>query len=301
MSLYNVIFKMQLKDLRSAMKRIIRKKLWVLMICGILTPSSGWAVEGAPVCTLDGCPRVSQIVLTPSSSETFDFTAWDGLLKKYVKPTTMAGVRLSGVDYLGMKKDPAYSKLIADLKLFSPAMLKSEKDKLCFWINVYNIMAVKMVLDHYPVDSIKDVGGPTRSVWKITVGVVGGKEMTLHVIEHEILRKMGDPRIHAAIVCASVSCPDLRQEAYTTDQLDQQLDDQFKRFLANTGKGLQVDAESGRIVLSKIFDWFEEDFESRGGILAFLFRYAPSKYRPYLKKGSDNVSYLDYNWDLNKL
>ena len=274
MSLYNVIFKIQLKDLKIAMKQIIREKLWVLMICVILTPSSVWA---------------------------FDFKGWDGLLKKHVKPTTLAGVRLIGVDYPGLKKDPAYSKLIGDLKSFSPAKLKSEKDKLCFWINVYNIMAVKMVLDHYPVDSIKDVGSPTKSVWKKKVGVVGGKEMTLDEIEHEILRKMGDPRIHAAIVCASVSCPDLRQEAYTTDHLDRQLDDQFKRFLANTGKGLQVDAEGGGIVLSKIFDWFEEDFESRGGILAFLFRYAPRKYRPFLKKGSDNVSYLDYNWDLNKL
>lgn len=264
---------MQLKDLKMSTKRIFFEKLLILMVCVVLTPSSAWA---------------------------FDFKAWDGLLKKYVAPTTIAGVRLAGVDYSGIKKDPAYLKLIAELKSFSPSKLKSEKDKRCFWINVYNIMAVKMVVDHFPVDSIKDVGGISKSVWKKKVGVVGGKQITLDEIEHEILRKMGDPRIHVAIVCASVSCPDLRNEAYTTDRLDAQLNDQFKRFLANTGKGLQVDREKGRVALSKIFKWFEDDFESRGGILAYLFRYAPREYRPYLRKDSLDVSYLDYNWDLNK-
>ncbi len=273
MSLYRVNFKMQLKDLKMSMKRIFFKKFWVLVVCMVLAPSSAWA---------------------------FDFSGWDALVKKHVGPTTIAGVRLAGVDYPAIKKDPAYAKLIHELKTFSPSKLKSEKDKRCFWINVYNIMAVKMVVDHYPVNSIKDVGGISGSVWKKTVGVVGGKEVTLDEIEHEILRKMGDPRIHTAIVCASVSCPDLRREAYRTDRLDAQLDDQFKRFLANPGKGLNVDRASGRITLSKIFDWFEDDFESRGGTLAFLFRYAPREYRPYLKKGYHKVSYLEYNWDLNK-
>ena len=130
------------------------------------------------------------------------------------------------------------------------------------------------------------------------MGVVGGKETTLHVIEHEILRKMGDPRIHAAIVCASVSCPDLRQEAFTAENLDVQLDDQLKQFLANPGKGLKIDRVDKRISLSRIFDWFEEDFEPKGGVLKFIARYVPEKDREWIAKGS--VSYLDYNWDLNK-
>jgi hypothetical protein len=199
-----------------------------------------------------------------------------------------------------MKKDPAYSKLIAGLKSFSPAKLKTNREKMAFWINVYNVMAVKMVVDHYPVDSIKDAGSLFESVWKKDVGVVGGKTVTLNDIEHEILRKMGDPRIHVAIVCASVSCPDLRQEAYTVDKLDAQLDDQFKQFLANKGKGLQVDRSKKRVTLSKIFDWFEEDFEPKGGVLTYISRYAPEKDQALLKKEKLKVSYLDYNWDLNK-
>jgi len=273
MSLYRVNYKMHLKDLKMTMKRVFFEKFWVLIVCMMLAPSSAWA---------------------------FDFTSWDGLLKKHVGPTTIAGVRLAGVDYPAIKKDPAYAKLVADLKSFSPAALKTPKEKMTFWINVYNIMAVKMVVDHYPVKSIKDAGSLFGSVWKKKVGVVGGKEVTLNDIEHEILRKMGDPRIHVAIVCASVSCPDLRNEAYTSDKLDAQLDDQMQRFLENRGKGLQVDRGKGRVTISKIFDWFEDDFKPKGGVLPFLSSYAPEKDRPLLKKGDVDVSYLNYNWDLNK-
>jgi len=264
---------MQLKDLKMSMKRIFFEKFWVLIVCMVLAPSSAWA---------------------------FDFKAWDGLVKKHVGPTTIAGVRLAGVNYPAIKNDPAYAKLIADLKSFSPAALKTPEEKMAFWINVYNIMAVKMVVDHYPVDSIKDAGSLFESVWKKKVGVIGGREVTLNDIEHEILRKMGDPRIHVAIVCASVSCPDLRKEAYTADRLDAQLDDQFKRFLENRGKGLQIERDKGRVTLSKIFDWFEEDFEPKGGVLPYLSRYVPEKDRSLLNKGNLDVSYLDYNWDLNK-
>ena len=256
-----------------SVKRVFFEKFWVLMICIVLAPSSAWA---------------------------FDFQAWDGLVKKYVGPTTIAGVRLAGVNYPAIKKDPAYVQLISDLKSFSPDTLKTSNEKMAFWINIYNIMAVKMVADHYPVDSIKDAGSLFESVWKKKVGVVGGKEVTLNDIEHEILRKMGDPRIHVAIVCASVSCPDLRKEAYTADRLDAQLDDQFVRFLENRGKGLQLDRGKGRVTISKIFDWFEEDFEPKGGVQTFLSRYAPEKDRAFLKKGNLGISYLDYNWDLNK-
>lgn len=236
----------------------------------------------------------------PSAAWPFDFSGWDGLLKKHVAPTRLAGVHLAGVDYVALKKDPSFGKLVAQLKTFSPATFKTHKEKLAFWINVYNIMAVKMVLDHYPVESIKDAGGLFSPVWKKTVGVVGGRETTLNHIEHEILRKMDEPRIHAAIVCASVSCPDLRNEAFTVEQLDAQLDDQLRQFLANPDKGLTIDRTKQRVGLSRIFDWFEEDFESRGGVTKFIARYAPEKDREWLRKGKRDVYYLDYNWDLNR-
>ena len=273
MSLYRLNLKKQLKDLKMSVKRTFFEKFWVLMICIVLAPSSAWA---------------------------FDFNGWDGLLKKHVGPTTIEGVVLAGVDYPALKKDPAYAKLIADLKSFSPSSLKTRKEKMSFWINVYNIMAVKMVVDHYPVKSIKDAGSLFSSVWKKDVGVVGGKTVTLNEIEHEILRKMGDPRIHVAIVCASVSCPDLRNEAYAADKLDAQLDDQFEKFLQNPRKGLLMSLKINKIYISKIFDWFEEDFEAKGGVLPFLSQYGPKIQRDFLKRKDLDVSYLDYNWNLNR-
>ena len=244
------------------------------------------------------CVFVCFVIGTAQSVWAFDFSKWDGLLKKHVSEKTINGVKLNAVDYRNLSKDSDYSSLIRDLEKASLANLKSTKDKLVFWINVYNIMAVKMVLDHYPVESIKDAGSLFRAVWKKDVGVVSEKKRTLNEIEHEILRKLGDPRIHVAIVCASVSCPDLRKEAYTVENLDEQLDDQLRKFLGNKEKGLRI-AGPKRVNLSSIFKWFEEDFDSKGGVLKFITPFAPTHVQGTLK-GSPRVSYLDYDWGLNE-
>ena len=229
-----------------------------------------------------------------------DFSKWDGLLKKYVAPSTIDGVTLTGVRYPELEKDPAYHQVLKDLENASLSKLTTRNQQLAFWINTYNVLAVKMVVDHYPVKSIKDAGSLFTSVWKKEIGMVGGKTRTLDEIEHRILRTMGDPRIHAAIVCASVSCPDLRPEAYRAEDLDRQLDDQLRAFLANQKKGLRVEKGNKRVYLSSIFKWFKEDFKSKGGVLVFLAPYAP-KDRQKLLLNSPKISYMDYNWRLNKL
>jgi len=231
----------------------------------------------------------------------FDFSPWDGLLKKYVDSKTINGVMLNAVDYKKLGKDPAYMKLVKDLETVSLSTLKSKDEKLAFWINVYNIMAAKMVLDNYPVNSIKDAGSLFTAVWKKPVGVVAGKQRTLNEIEHEILREMGEPRIHVAIVCASVSCPDLRKEAYTADKLNSQLDDQMTMFLANPKKGLTVDDQKGYVYVSSIFKWFEEDFETKGGVRTFIAPYSPDPLQASVKNDKLTVYYLDYDWELNEL
>ncbi len=240
-------------------------------------------------------------VFSVQSAFAFDFSSWDELLKKYVTPKTINGVKLHAVDYKKLGKDQTWEKLVKDLERLSLSSLKTREEKLTFWINVYNIMAAKMVLDHYPVDSIKDAGSLFTAVWKKDVGVVAGETRTLNEIEHEILRKMGEPRIHVAIVCASVSCPDLRIEAYTVEKLNEQLGDQMKLFLVNAEKGLRVDAEKGRVYLSSIFKWFKEDFEAKGGVRKFLAPYADETGMAALKNSQLTVYYLDYDWDLNEL
>ena len=112
---------------------------------------------------------------------------------------------------------------------------------------------------------------------------------------------MGEPRIHVAIVCASVSCPDLRGEAYTAAKLDDQLNDQMKLFLENAEKGLRVDTKKGRVYLSSIFKWFKEDFEAKGGVRKYLAPYALASGKAALKNSKLSVYYLDYDWDLNEL
>lgn len=239
------------------------------------------------------------IFISGSRSEAFDFSGWDALVKKHAAPKMLEGVPLIAVDYANLKKDPLFSGLLSSLESYSLASLESKESKLTFWINVYNILAAKMVADHYPIESIKDVGSLFRPVWKLPAGKVGGKEHTLNDIEHEILRKMDEPRIHVAIVCASVSCPDLRLEAYTEEKLNEQLDDQMRKFLRSRQKGMKLDVKENRVYLSSIFKWFAEDFESRGGILKFIGQYVSAEEKRVLNDSKIKISYLDYNWKVN--
>ena len=115
------------------------------------------------------------MVLPGTAAFAFDFSDWDVLLKKYVAQKTIDGVVLNAVDYKKVAKDPAYSKLLKALESSSISTLKTKEEKLTFWINVYNVMAVKMILDNYPLESIKDAGSLFTAVWKKDVGKVGGK------------------------------------------------------------------------------------------------------------------------------
>jgi len=177
--------------------------------------------------------------------------------------------------------------------------LKSREEKLVFWINTYNILAAKMVTDHFPIESIKDIGSFFTKVWDKPAGNVAGKDRTLNEIEHEILRKMDEPRIHVAIVCASVSCPDLRLEAFKVNSINEQLDDQMKVFLKSSEKGMKIDIERNRVYLSSIFKWFEDDFKSRGGVLKFIANYVSPDVAKKLTHSGIKIYYLEYNWAIN--
>ena len=172
-------------------------------------------------------------------------------------------------------------------------------EKMAFWINAYNVMAIKVVLSKYPVDSIKDVGGWITSVWDMDAGVVAGKMRSLTEIEHEILRHMGDARIHAAIVCASVSCPPLRAEAFTAGNLDTQLDEQMRIWLDNEEIGLRIDNDGKRLRISSISQWFSEDFEKEAGsVRTYLDRFLTEDQKKSLQDDA-SISYLSYDWSLN--
>ena len=161
-----------------------------------------------------------------------------------------------------------------------------------------------MIIDHYPISSIKDIGHFWSGPWDQPVVHLFGETTTLSTVENKMLRAdYNEPRVHFAMVCASIGCPPLRSEAYVGSRLDDQLNDQARQFMANQTKN-RVDVANRTIYLSPIFKWFAGDFDKKSGsVLAFLKPYWPAHERAELKEvGQDHfkISYTDYNWSLNK-
>tara|TARA_Y100000294_G_C8496671_1_gene313055 strand:- start:89 stop:865 length:777 start_codon:yes stop_codon:yes gene_type:complete len=233
----------------------------------------------------------------------FDFSHWDALLKKYAYKGTKEGVHLTLVKYIFLKNDKQFKDLILKLEKFPVSDLNSHNEKLSFWVNVYNIFAIKIVADNYPLKSIKDVGGFFNQVWDKEAGVIGGNPYSLNDIEHGILRKMGEPHIHAAIVCASVSCANLAVYSYKPDIITSQLDNQMEELLANETKGFKVNNDEETVYISSIFKWFRKDFKKHGGVINCLKMHAPVEMKQYLKhveSGDYSIEYFDFNWNVNE-
>jgi len=211
-----------------------------------------------------------------------------------------AGVR---VDYAALRASADWRALVASLATSDPARLASRAERLAFWIDAYNVLAIDWIVRSEPVASIRDLGSLLRPVWNREAGRIGGRAYALDEIEHDILRKLGEPRIHAAIVCASVSCPSLAREPYRAETLDAQLDVALRGFLADARKGARLDPERGVLTLSPVFDWFEADFEPAGGVLGFVRPHLPEETRAWLvrSEGRVRLEYSDYDWSLNAL
>ncbi len=220
-----------------------------------------------------------------------DWTVYNRLLHDYVKSGQRDGTALNAVNYSQLRHDVGFAQVVSQLEGFDTGQLQTQEEKLAFYINAYNIFALKTILDHWPIASIKDAGSFIYPVWYRDAGIINGRTVSLNEVEHKILRTMGEPRIHLAIVCASVSCPDLRPEAYTATQLNAQLDDQVKLFLHNPAKGLNINGNT--VQVSQIFDWFGDDFKVMGGVEAFLRRYVELPETIHLKAD------LPYDWSLN--
>ena len=209
-------------------------------------------------------------------------TTWNQLLKKHVSDQ-------GKVDYLGFKKDLTELNAYLDwLSNSKPSETWSKDQLMAFWINAYNALTIKLIVDRYPISSIKDIYSP----WNIKVITIANKKLSLNNIEHDILRKMGDPRIHFGIVCASISCPKLQNEAFNTQNTNRLLNKASKEFLADSTKNeLTTDA----VELSKIFKWFAKDFKQEGSLIDFLNKFAD------IRIASDaTISFKDYNWGLNE-
>lgn len=238
------------------------------------------------------------VALFPAAqARALDADLYARVLERYT--VAVDDIASTRVDYAGLRASEDWAALLRSLQESDPGRLGSRTEKLAFWINAYNILAIDVVRRHYPVDSIRQVGSFLSPVWKREAGEIHGRVYTLHEIEHEILRPMGEPRIHAAIVCASLSCPPLRREPYQAVDLDAQLEDNVRRWLADPRKGARIDRAVRTLVLSPIFDWFAEDFD--GGVVPFVAAHLPPEEASWIRSQGRalGIRYFDYDWSLN--
>lgn len=219
---------------------------------------------------------------------------WDDLLKKHVKTDGL-------VDYKGFISDKErFDQYLTMLDENEPNEESwSREQQLAYWINAYNAFTVKLIIDNYPLKSIKDLNPilsiPTiRSIWSKKLFTIGGKEISLDEIEHDILRKkFQEPRIHFAINCASFSCPVMRAEAYIPSKIDEQLEQQTVLFLNDPRRNV-ITTDNPKV--SKIFSWFSKDFKRNGTVIDFINKYLKDV---QIDRGAD-LDYLDYDWKLNE-
>lgn len=285
-------------------------------IAYLILLASGGAIACAPAATQADpeTPRAQ-----PAGDMAFSYNPYERLLAEHVNEQGQ-------VDYAALKAGRGpLDEFVAAMGAVSPTELASwsEDEQLAFWINAYNAITLLYIVDRYPIEkggllaramypanSIRQIAG----VWDTLETPVAGTPMTLDHIEHEILRKdFTEPRIHMAIVCASIGCPPIRDEPFTAEKLEQQLDDQSRRFLSDPDK-FRIDRNENVVYLSPIFDWFGKDFvpvygdgretiagqdKTESAVLRFVSQYVSESDRNYLVQGGYTVKYSDYDWSLN--
>lgn len=237
---------------------------------------------------------------SPSSTETIDHGEWDAFLARYLvsNPDGVNRVAYAQVSDADKRRLENYIAALASV----PISQRSRAEQRAYWINLYNALTVHVVLDHYPVESIREIaispGFFSIGPWKKKLVRVEGEELSLDDIEHRILRPIWrDPRIHYAVNCASLGCPSLMPTAFTAANTDALLE-QGARDFVNSYHGARFD-EDGRLTASSIYDWFQADFgDSEEGVIAHLRRYAAPALAARLD-AIDDVHDFEYDWTLN--
>ena len=230
--------------------------------CTLLS-AAGLTSQGQP--TKEVTDRLTAVEV---SEEEVDHSIWDNLLKKHVGKDGL-------VDYRGFQQDqPLLRSYLDMLSMIQPTEDWRVEELLAYYINTYNAYTVQLILDNYPVKSIKDISGP----WTRGIVPIGDKNLSLGGIENGILRKMNEPRIHFAINCASYSCPKLLNEAFTASKIEEQLEQVTKEFI--NGDKNEINVSNPR--LSSIFDWYKKDFVVNGevDVIGYINIYSNTKISP---------------------
>ncbi|MFG0317403.1 MAG: DUF547 domain-containing protein [Planctomycetota bacterium JB042] len=248
-----------------------------LVACGV-SPASGspnQEEEGAPA------PAVRRMVA-------FDHAPFDAILR--------AVVRDERVDYAAVRKNhlPALDAYLDRIAPFDRALLPP-RDRLAFDLNLYNATMIRAVVERLEADPDWTPAHDDFAVFREPLVRVGGRTITLNALENDVIRPESDePRVHVALVCAAVSCPPLLPRAYVPGDLEETLDANMRRFLTD-GKRNRIDRDAERLALSRIFEWYADDFGGRARLAEFVDRYVEGDV------GDFEVTFLEYDWSLNAL
>lgn len=278
------------------------------------TPGAGGSAAAVQEATADPAPTA-----TSDQERRADLPAHDAFTQVLV-----GVVRNGDVDYRALAKDyeepTGLAGYLEQLEATTPAALEVAPavDQLAFWINAYNACMLKRVIEHYPIQPAggfrglrnRAAGRPANSVWQIEDVftephcAVAGALRSQDEIEHEIIRPMGDPRIHFAVNCAAKSCPPLVAQAYDGASLDRQLDERVAAFMADAAHfAVIVAGADGRPVVrtNRVLEWFKDDFGGEAGVLSFLAGYASGATREALERPDPRLAFFDYDWTLNDI
>ncbi|UCD80150.1 MAG: DUF547 domain-containing protein [Desulfobacterales bacterium] len=225
----------------------------------------------------------------------FDHSKFDRILKEYADEKGL-------VDYNGIAKDERFSEYMQALKN-AKAEAFSRDGQLAFWINAYNAVTIDKVIKWKPEKSVRETLIP--GLWTATKffttqdHMVAGRKLSQDNIEHDILRKQfNDPRIHFAIICASKGCPPLPRIAYTEENVQQRLEEETRAYI-NSSRGTRIDRAENTLYVSKLFEWFGDDFiKKSGSVMAFMRPYMDKEVRQFMES-DPKIGYLEYDWALN--
>jgi hypothetical protein len=268
------------------------RRATLLLLAALAVPLTAVASTAETLATL--------VKHTPGSAKIVNHAVWDGLLKAYV---VKGSDGLNRVAYAKFKADhPKLKAYVASLEAINPTGL-DRPEQWAYWANLYNAKTIDVVLDKYPVKSIKDVslGGGLKSLvgggpWQAKIMKVAGQTMSLDDIENVVMRPtFKDPRVHYSVNCASVGCPNLPDEAFTGAKLEAQLDAGAKAFI-NSPRGIIIEGDTAKA--SSIYDWFRADF---GGTDAAVITHMKKYAEPRLKAKLDKINSIaghDYDWSL---
>ena len=230
------------------------------------------------------------------NKQSIDHHLWEVFLAKHLHENVSKGIYQFDYDKVTALDKKNLSQYLEHLQGIDPRVYRKNV-QLAYWANLYNALTIDIVLKHYPIESIKDIGNGITGPWNMKLINIAGQPLTLNEIEHGILRALWqDNRIHYVINCASVGCPDLPKYALVGKNIEQQLEQAAKRFINQT-KGVEFVGD--KLIISSIYNWFKKDFANNDSeLLSHLSQYANAELKTQLMSYQGDIDY-QYNWELN--